>query len=121
VPENYADTTLRNAAFAQVQELMATHDQLTSDDLRTGFQFEGELVPLINPQRGIFNPQRMQYLLSIRTVYPKAGGKIWYDDQRKSTSRYIVVTTPWNTRSWGRTLTLRTEWSRLSRLTTTSS
>jgi putative restriction endonuclease len=83
MPESNTDTQLRNAAFAHVQQLMATRDQLTSDDLRGGFQFEGERVPLINPQRGIFKPQRMQYLLSIRTVYPKAGGKIWYDDQRQ--------------------------------------
>ncbi len=82
MPESYTDTQIHNAAFAQAQQLMATRDQLTSDDLRAGFQFEGKRVPFINPQRGIFKPQRMQHLLSIRTVYPKAGGKIWYDDQR---------------------------------------
>jgi putative restriction endonuclease len=37
---------------------------------------------VINPQRGIFKPQQMRYLLSIRTVFPKPGGKVWYDDQR---------------------------------------
>jgi putative restriction endonuclease len=25
----------------------------------------------------------MRYLLSIKTVYPKPGGKVWYDDQRQ--------------------------------------
>jgi putative restriction endonuclease len=83
MPESYTDTQIRNAAFTHVQQLMATRDQLTSDDLYGGFPFEGERVPLINQRRGIFKPQRMQYLLSIRTVYPKAGGKIWYDDQRQ--------------------------------------
>ncbi|HKR20995.1 MAG TPA: hypothetical protein VJS17_00320 [Pyrinomonadaceae bacterium] len=24
----------------------------------------------------------MRYLLSIRTVFPRSGGKVWYDDQR---------------------------------------
>lgn len=81
--ESSSDIQLRNAAFAHVRQLMATRDQLTAEDLRAGFQFEGERVPLINPQRGIFKPQRLQYLLSIRTVYPKSGGKIWYDDQRE--------------------------------------
>jgi putative restriction endonuclease len=38
---------------------------------------------MINPQRGIFKPQEMQFLLSIRTVFPKPGGKVWYDDQRE--------------------------------------
>ena len=25
----------------------------------------------------------MRFLLSIKTVFPKPGGKIWYDDQRE--------------------------------------
>jgi putative restriction endonuclease len=83
VAESRADEQLRQAAFAHVQQLLATRDQLTSEDLRAGFQFEGERVPLVNPQRGIFKPQRLQYLLSIRTVYPKAGARVWYDDQRE--------------------------------------
>ena len=45
--------------------------------------FEGERVPLVNPQRGIFKPQQMQFLLSIKTVYPRPGGRVWYDDQRQ--------------------------------------
>jgi putative restriction endonuclease len=28
-------------------------------------------------------PQQMQFLLSIKTVFPKPGGKVWYDDQRE--------------------------------------
>jgi hypothetical protein len=31
-------------------------------------------MPLsVNPQRGIFKPQQMRFLLSIKTVFPKAG------------------------------------------------
>ncbi len=45
--------------------------------------FEGERIPLVNPQRGIFKPQQMRFLLSIKTVFPKPGGKVWYDDQRE--------------------------------------
>ena len=56
---------------------------LTSDDLKRGFVFEGARVPLINPQRGIFKPAAMNYLLSVRTVYPESGRKVWYDDQRQ--------------------------------------
>ena len=51
MPESHSDTQLRQAAFAHVQRLMATRDQLTSEDLRAGFQLEGERIPLINPQR----------------------------------------------------------------------
>jgi len=36
----------------------------------------------VNPQRGIFKPREMNWLLSIRTVFPKPGNRVWYDDQR---------------------------------------
>ena len=43
---------------------------------------DGERWPLVNPQRGIFKPRGMPFLLSIRTVFPRNGGRVWYDDQR---------------------------------------
>src|SRR5262249_14097653 len=55
---------------------------LTAKELRPGFEFAGERIPLMNPHRGIFKPQKMRFLLSIKTVFPKPGGKVWYDDQR---------------------------------------
>ena len=57
---------------------------LDGTDLRDGFEFGGERVPLINPQRGIFKPRQMTGLLSIRTVFPRQGGRVWYDDQREA-------------------------------------
>src|SRR5439155_27173682 len=51
-------------------------------DLKRGFEFQGERIPLINPQRGIFKPRQMRFLLSIRTVFARSGAKVWYDDQR---------------------------------------
>jgi putative restriction endonuclease len=59
------------------------HDHLTATELKPGFVFGGERIPLVNPQRGIFKPQQMKFLLSIKTVFPKPGGKFWYDDQRE--------------------------------------
>jgi putative restriction endonuclease len=76
------DKRMRNAAFEHVRLLNATRDHLTSAELAGGFPFDGERMPLVNPQRGIFKPRRMRYLLSIRTVFPKPGARIWYDDQR---------------------------------------
>lgn len=78
-PEN----AMRLAAFAHVRKLGILHDVLTSEHLTAGFSFEGERIPLVNPQRGIFKPRRMQFLLSIRTVFPAAGRRVWYDDQRE--------------------------------------
>lgn len=76
------DSLIRLAAFDHVRKLAEIHVHLTSEELKPGFSYHGERIPLINPQRGIFKPQRMRHLLSIRTVFPKPGGKVWYDDQR---------------------------------------
>jgi putative restriction endonuclease len=77
------DTRIRLAAFEHVRKLSEIHIHLTATELKPGFVFEGERIPLMNPQRGIFKPQQMRFLLSIKTVFPKPGGKVWYDDQRE--------------------------------------
>ena len=74
---------MRMAAFEHVRALNQVRDHLTASDLNPGFIFDGERIPLINPQRGIFKPKQMRFLLSIKTVFPKPGGKVWYDDQRE--------------------------------------
>jgi len=81
--ETDRDTRMRLSAFEHVRRLSELRDYLTANDLKPGFLFDGERVPLINPQRGIFKPQKMRYLLSIKTVFPRPGGKVWYDDQRE--------------------------------------
>ena len=77
------DTLMRLAAFDHLRGLGEIHDHLTATELKPGFVFETERIPFINPRRGIFKPQQMQYLLSIKTVFPKPGAKVWYDDQRE--------------------------------------
>jgi putative restriction endonuclease len=77
------DTLMRLAAFEHVRRLNEIHDHLTAPELKPGFLFRQERVPLVNPQRGIFKPHQMRFLLSIKTVFPKPGGKVWYDDQRE--------------------------------------
>ncbi len=77
------DTLMRIAAFEHVRRLSEIHAHLTATELKPGFEFKGERIPLVNPQRGIFKPQQMRFLLSIKTVFPKPGGKVWYDDQRE--------------------------------------
>src|SRR5436190_9282617 len=78
-----SDTLIRMAAFEHVRMLGEIHDHLTATELKPGFVFQGERIPLMNPQRGIFKPQQMQFLLSIKTVFPRAGARVWYDDQRE--------------------------------------
>ena len=76
------DTLIRMAAFEHVRRLGEVHDHLTAHELKPGFVFEAERIPLVNPQRGIFKPRQMRYLLSIKTVFPRPGARVWYDDQR---------------------------------------
>jgi putative restriction endonuclease len=79
------DARLRQAAFDHVNRLATLQGGiLESSDLAGGFEFGGKRIPLINPQRGIFKPRQMASLLSIRTVFPRRGGRVWYDDQREA-------------------------------------
>ena len=79
---NVLDAAMRHAAIAELNRRAAGRP-LDSDDLAAGFQFQGERIPFVNPQRGIFKPRVMRYLLSIRTVFPRTGARVWYDDQRR--------------------------------------
>ena len=73
---------MRLAAFNHLRRLGELRSHLTSADLSAGFLHDGQRVPLINPRRGIFKPKAMQFLLSVKTVFPKTGARVWYDDQR---------------------------------------
>ena len=75
------DDRMRMAAFEQVRILSTVDNHLSSEQIGKGFMFEGKRMPLVNPQRGIFKPKEMKFLLSIRTVFPKPGGRVWYEDQ----------------------------------------
>jgi len=81
------DRRLRTAAFIEVRRMLELRDPLTASDLARGFQFEGQRIPLINPRRGIFKPKEMKYALSIKTVVPNEGARVWYDDQRTAHSQ----------------------------------
>jgi len=73
---------IRLAAFRTIREMIAFKPHVTAQDLSAGFYFEGRRHAFLNQQQGIFKPAAMSHLLSIRTVYPRQGGRIWYDDQR---------------------------------------
>lgn len=75
------DDRMRMAAFEQIRILSTVDNHLSAEQIKKGFIFEGRRMPLVNPQRGIFKPKEMKFLLSIRTVFPKPGGKVWYEDQ----------------------------------------
>jgi putative restriction endonuclease len=75
--------TTPNYEFNHVDRLATPQGGvLDSADLAGGFEFGGERIPPINPQRGIFKPRQMEHVLSIKTVFPRSGARVWYDDQR---------------------------------------
>lgn len=76
------DRQIRLAAVQHVRSLNLS-GPFTSDELYAGFVFDGRRIPLTNPQRGIFKPAHMRYLLSAKTVFPARGRRVWYDDQRE--------------------------------------
>lgn len=76
------DARARMLIAAQVRH-QAKSGSLASSDLLAGVDVDGARIPIVNPQRGIFKPKQLKHLLSIRTVYPKVGAKVWYDDQRE--------------------------------------
>jgi putative restriction endonuclease len=82
------DAQQRQAAFDYVTRTAAMRGGvLEYPDLARGFDFDGRRVPLINPQRGIFKPREMEWLLGVKTVFPRRGGRVWYDDQRDAHRR----------------------------------
>jgi putative restriction endonuclease len=77
------DVVIRQAAFDHIRGLQRHDLILNHEDIARGFMFENERWPLWNRQRGIFKPRGMPFLLSIRTVVPRKGARVWYDDQRR--------------------------------------
>lgn len=80
---DFEDLAIRHSAFEHVRRLNSVHDTLTAEQIAAGFIHNGQRLPLINRQRGIFKPRQMKSLLSIVTVIPKKGARVWYDDQRE--------------------------------------
>lgn len=77
------DIAIRMSAFEHVRRLTEASGVISSAQLSGGFEHDGHRIPLVNPQRGIFKPKQMAFLLSIKTVFPRPGRRVWYDDQRE--------------------------------------
>lgn len=87
--DSHRDEMMRLVAFDHVRALNALYGTIPSEALKAGFAYEGQRIPLINPGRGIFKPKTMRFLLSIRTVFPQEGRRVWYDDQREAHRRIL--------------------------------
>jgi putative restriction endonuclease len=83
MPMTVAEDARVRMLIASRMRRLAAGGGLSSSDLLAGMEIDGKRIPIVNPQRGIFKPKQLRYLLSIRTVYPKSGARVWYDDQRE--------------------------------------
>ena len=81
VLDQIPDGELRAAAFLALRRLRDEQGVLTAEDLQAGFEFEGARIPFASGRRGIWKPKRMRHLLSIKTVHPRPGNRVWYSDQ----------------------------------------
>ena len=77
-----SDAAIRAAAFGELEGLVLAHgSRLPWKVIDEGFRFRGEKVHFAGRATGIFKPRQMSAALSIRTVAPRAGRRIWYRDQ----------------------------------------
>ena len=75
------DDQIRFAAFEHVKRLSEKMSLLNWGEIEKGFLFNGEKICLGTRLEGIFKPRQMESVLSIKTVIPTSGRKIWYRDQ----------------------------------------
>lgn len=75
------DARLRQAAIAWLDERTQQGEGLVRGKDLAEFVFEGERVPLVDPQRGIRKPRILGAALSIRTTYTAPGREPPYEDR----------------------------------------
>jgi putative restriction endonuclease len=74
------------AAFAALDRLLASRGALSWSEIDKGFASHGfpDPVRFAGRASGIFKPREMRSVLSIKTVMPRPGRKVWYADQNAS-------------------------------------
>lgn len=77
------DDRYRQAAFAHLRRMLGGGSTITREFMGVPFFVDDKRMTLVDPQRGIHRPQVMQRLLSITTVVPAKGRKVWYEDQTR--------------------------------------
>lgn len=90
-----SDWRLRLAAFARMEEIQQLRGGIaTYQDLKQGFEFDGERIPLFDPRRGIWRPRQLGRHGAALTVVtappPKPGRTPAYDDQVASDHGWFV-------------------------------
>lgn len=79
---NDPDATTRAAAFDALRRLVLIHGTILPwQAIDAGFRQNDSKIHLASQAEGIFSPRQMSTLLSIKTVLPRTGRKLWYRDQ----------------------------------------
>jgi putative restriction endonuclease len=81
--EQSGDALIRTAAFAALDQLMIGRTVLPWSEIEKGFEASGfgYRLRFSTREKGIFKPKEMSSVLSVRTVMPREGRKVWYKDQ----------------------------------------
>lgn len=87
------DAPYRLAAFERLRALGALHGSaLPWNALQKGFEYGSERLLFATAAQGIFKPARMKGVLSVKTVVPKPGGRVWYHDQLEADTKLRTAT-----------------------------
>lgn len=79
------DWAIRAKAFEVLEHLaLEFNGRIPWDRINAGFEFQGENIKFASRALGIFKPRQMSAALSVKTVVPRAGRDIWYQDQEKA-------------------------------------
>jgi putative restriction endonuclease len=86
------DARIRLAAFERLRVLTGLYSgALPWAALRDGFYVDDRRFLFASAAEGIFKPREMSTLLSVKTVVPKARGRVWYSDQVDGDERISSV------------------------------
>lgn len=83
------DQYVRSRAFLAIEQLARDFGgRVPWERIHAGFSARGETVHFANRAKGIFKPRQMSGALSIKTVVPRLGRKLWYEDQALGSERF---------------------------------
>ncbi|WP_207461861.1 HNH endonuclease [Azospirillum sp. SYSU D00513] len=87
------DASFRLAAFDRLRLLAPLHGSaLPWSAIEAGFTCGKDSVRFASAAQGIFKPAQMKGVLSVKTVVPKPGGRVWYHDQLESDTKLRAAT-----------------------------
>ena len=79
------DWAIRAKAFDVLEHLSLEYNgRIPWHRIKAGFEFQGKNIKFASRALGIFKPSQMSAALSVKTVVPRAGRNIWYQDQEKA-------------------------------------